>query len=67
VLEGEVRRALARNEPASLKIEDVGLDLPGSYGEAHEAVARWVDRLSIARAIAEARPRPRRASLGEAA
>jgi len=67
VLEGEVRRALARNEPASLKIEDVGLDLPGSYGEAHEAVGRWVDRLSIARAIAEARPRPRRAGVAEAA
>jgi len=67
VLEGEVRRALARNEPASLKIEDVGLDLPGSYGEAHEAVGRWVDRLLIARAIAEARPRPRRAGVAEAA
>ena len=67
VLEGEVRRALARNEPASLTIEDVGLDLPGSYGEAHEAVGRWVDRLSIARAIAEARPRPRRAGVAEAA
>ncbi len=59
VLSGEVRRALARNEPCALAPAEVGLDLPAGYGCAYEAVARWVDRLLIARAIAEARPRPR--------
>jgi CRISPR-associated protein Cmr2 len=67
VLEGEVRRALARNEPERLTAEKVGLELGGGYRQAYEAVARWVDRLSIARAIAEARPRPRRAGVAEAA
>ena len=67
VLEGEVRRALARNEPARLTVDAVGLELGGGYRQAYEAVGRWVDRLSIARAIAEARPRPRRPSLAEAA
>ncbi|MCL6607018.1 MAG: type III-B CRISPR-associated protein Cas10/Cmr2 [Geminicoccaceae bacterium] len=67
VLEGEVRRALARNEPEALTAEEVGLELPASYAQAHEAVGRWVDRLLIARAIAEAQPRPRRPSVAEAA
>jgi CRISPR-associated protein Cmr2 len=67
VLEGEVRRALARNEPEPLTADEVGLELGGGYRQAYEAVARWVDRLSIARAIAEARPRPRRAGVAEAA
>jgi len=67
VLEGEVRRALARNEPAPLTAEEVGLELGWGYRQAYEAVGRWVDRLSIARAIAEARPRPRRAAVAEAA
>lgn len=59
VLEGEVRRALARNEPKPLSPAAVGLSLPEPYAAAHEAVARWVDRMLIARAIAEAEPRPR--------
>jgi CRISPR-associated protein Cmr2 len=69
VLAGEVRRALARNEPEPLATETVGLELPPNYAQAHEAVGRWVDRLLIARAIAEARPRPRprRASVAAAA
>lgn len=59
VLEGEVRRALARNEPKPLSPAAVELSLPEPYAAAHEAVARWVDRMLIARAIAEAEPRPR--------
>ncbi|MCS6877093.1 MAG: type III-B CRISPR-associated protein Cas10/Cmr2 [Geminicoccaceae bacterium] len=59
VLEGEVRRALFRNEPKPLTLDDVHLELSEDYTNAHEAVARWVDRLLIARAIAEAEPRPK--------
>lgn len=60
VLHGEVRRALARNEPQRLDFAEVGLSLlEHDYASAVEAVARWVDRMLIARAIAEAEPRPR--------
>jgi CRISPR-associated protein Cmr2 len=59
VLEGEVHRALARNEGKPLGFAEIGLVLPEDYAGAHEAVARWVDRMLIARAIAEAAPRPR--------
>ncbi len=59
VLHGEVRRALSRNEPKALSPAAVELSLPEPYAAAHEAVARWVDRMLIARAIAEAEPRPR--------
>jgi CRISPR-associated protein Cmr2 len=69
VLRGEVGRALARNEAGALSFEQVGLELPDNYGygEMHEAVERWVDRLLIARAIAEARPRRRSEPRAEAA
>lgn len=67
VLRGEVARALARNEAGALSFEKVKLDLPGTYGEVHAAVDRWVDRMLIARTLAEARPRPRLASRAEAA
>lgn len=67
VLRGEVGRALARNETGPLSFEKIGLDLPGTYGEMHQAVERWVDRLLIARTLAEARPRPRVAPRAEAA
>lgn len=67
VLRGEVARALARNEAGALSLEQVALDLSGTYGAVHAAVERWVDRMLIARALAEARPRPRLASRAEAA
>ena len=67
VLRGEVGRALSRNEKAPLGFDRVGLAVSETdYGAAHAAVARWVDRLLIARALADARPRPR-PKKGEAA
>lgn len=67
VLEGELQRALARNEGGALFFGDVGLHQTGSYAAMREAVARWVDRLLIARALAEARPRVHAAARAEAA
>lgn len=74
VLEGELRRVLARNEGGKLSFECVGLfecfgfkvaDVP--YAKLREAATGWVNRLLIARTLAEARPRPRLASRAEAA
>lgn len=62
VLQGEVRRCLARVDAgaAALKPGDVDLDLDhDNYGELHQEVSSWIARLLVARTFSAARPRKR--------
>jgi len=62
VLALEVNRSLARVEGRALGPGDVGLDLDEASGYAalHRRVGDWVERMLIARTLAQAEPEPRR-------
>lgn len=58
LLEREVRRTLGRIEGKPLSPEDTGLDLDTTVGyrQLRRCVVSWVDRLLVARALADAVP-----------
>jgi len=61
-LAAEVKRALARSDGDGerLKPEDVGLSLArGGYADTRDAVSKCIDRVMIARALAESEPKSR--------
>ncbi len=60
ILIQEVNRILARVGEDGISPQEAGLKLDegGDYGEQRRLLARWIDRMLIARAIRDAEPKP---------